>query len=80
MPISFVIAFSLISATAYAQEQNQTMDKSNKYFAIQNTKTSIPENVGPEHQQYHQIALYFQEVIVKLLDYYEEREGTPKKK
>ena len=57
MPISFVIAFSLISATAYAQEQNQTMNKSNKYFAIQNTKTSIPDNVGPEHQQYHQIAI-----------------------
>jgi hypothetical protein len=55
--MSFVIAFSLISTTAYAQEQNQTMDKSHKYFAIQNTKTSHPDNIAPEHQQYHQIAI-----------------------
>ncbi len=55
--LSFVVAISLISATAYAQQENQTMDKSHKYFAIQNTKTSIPDNIAPEHQQYHQIAI-----------------------
>lgn len=33
------------------------MDKSHKYFAFQNTKASIPDNIAPEHQQYHQIAI-----------------------
>jgi len=53
----FVVAISLISATAYAQQENQTMDKSHKYFAIQNTITSHPDNIALEHQQYHQIAI-----------------------
>ncbi len=57
--LSFVVAISLISATAYAQQENQTktMDKSHQYFAIQNTLTSHPDNLAPEHQQYHQIAI-----------------------
>jgi hypothetical protein len=55
--LSFVVAISLISATANAQQENQTMDKSHKYFAIQNTITSHPDNIAPEHQQYHQIAI-----------------------
>lgn len=57
--MSFVVAISLISATtAYAQEnETKTMDKSHKYFAIQDTKTSHPDNIAPEHQQYHQIAM-----------------------
>jgi hypothetical protein len=54
--ISFVVAISLVSASAYAQ-QDQTMDKSHKYFVIQDTKTSVPDNLAPEHQQYHQIAV-----------------------
>ena len=33
------------------------MDKSHKYFAIQKTKTSHPDNMAPKHQQYHQIAI-----------------------
>ena len=33
------------------------MDKSHKYFAFQETKTSHPDNMAPEHQQYHQIAI-----------------------
>lgn len=33
------------------------MDKSHKYFAIQDTKSSINDNMAPEHQQYHQIAI-----------------------
>ena len=56
--MSIALAVSLISASAYAQqEQDKTMDKSNKYFAIQDTKPSIPDNLAPEHQQYHQIAI-----------------------
>lgn len=56
--ISFVVAISLISASAYAQQQDKTeMDKSLKYFAIQETKTSHPDNIAPEHQQYHQVAI-----------------------
>ena len=44
--------------TAYAQEnETKTMDKSHKYFAIQDTKSSINDNLVPEHQQYHQIAV-----------------------
>ena len=57
--MSFVVAISLISATAYAQhEGNKTgMDKGHKYFAIQDTKNSVPDNLAPEHQQFHQIAV-----------------------
>ena len=56
--MSFVIAISLISTTAYAQEnETKTMDKSHQYFAIQNTLTSHPDNLAPKHQQYHQIAI-----------------------
>jgi hypothetical protein len=57
--MSFVVAISLISTTAYAQGENKTMtmDKSHKYFAFQETKTSHPDNMAPEHQQYHQIAI-----------------------
>jgi hypothetical protein len=56
-----VMTVSLISVTttAYAQqEENKTgMDKSHKYFAIQDTKNSVPDNLAPEHQQFHQIAV-----------------------
>ena len=56
--ISFVVAVSLISTSAYAQDnETKTMDKSHKYFAIQETKTSHPDNIAPEHQKYHQIAI-----------------------
>ena len=56
--MSFVVALSLLSSTAYAQQQQeQTMDKSHKYFAIQDTKISHQDNLAPEHQQYHQIAI-----------------------
>jgi hypothetical protein len=57
--MSLVIAVSLISGTAYAQhEENKTgMDKEHKYFVIQDTKTSVPDNLAPEHQQFHQIAV-----------------------
>jgi hypothetical protein len=56
--MSFVVAISIISTTAYAQEnETKTMDKSHKYFAFQETKTSHPDNMAPEHQQYHQIAI-----------------------
>jgi hypothetical protein len=59
--MSFVITISLISATTdvYAQQENKTMnmDKSHKYFVIQDTKISHPDNMAPEHQQYHQIAI-----------------------
>jgi hypothetical protein len=56
--MSLVVALSLISTTAYAVEnQTKTMDKSHKYFAIQDTKTSHRDNLAPEHQQYHQIAI-----------------------
>jgi hypothetical protein len=66
--MSIVVAISLISGTAYAQQQqqqdptmmdkSQKMDKSHdKYFAIQDTKISMPDNFAPEHQQYHQIAV-----------------------
>lgn len=56
--MSFVVAISIISTTAYAQEnETKTMDKSHKYFAFQETKTSHPDNMAPEHQQYHQIAV-----------------------
>jgi hypothetical protein len=34
------------------------MDKSHdKYFVIQDTKNSVPDNLAPEHQQFHQIAV-----------------------
>jgi hypothetical protein len=56
--MSFVVAIFLISTTAYAQEnETKTMDKSHKYFAIQDTKSSINDNLVSEHQQYHQIAV-----------------------
>ena len=56
--ISFVVAVSLISTSAYAQDnETKTMNKSHKYFAIQETKTSHPDNIAPEHQKYHQIAI-----------------------
>ena len=55
--MSFVVAISLISATVYAQQENQTMDKSHKYFAIQNTTTSVPDYIAPGDSQYHQIAM-----------------------
>ena len=58
--MSFVAIISLISSTteAFAQQEDQKMmDKSHKYFAIQDTKNSIPDNIVPDHQQYHQIAI-----------------------
>jgi hypothetical protein len=56
--MSFVVVISLISTTAYAQQnETKTMDKASKYFAIQETKISHPDNMAPEHQQYHQIAI-----------------------
>ena len=56
--MSFVVAIFLISTTAYAQEnETKTMDKSHKYFTIQDTKSSINDNLAPEHQQYYQIAV-----------------------
>jgi hypothetical protein len=59
LAMSFVVAVSLISATAYAQQDtNKTgMDKGHKYFAIQETKSSVPDNIAPGHAQYHQIAV-----------------------
>ncbi len=54
--MSFVVPISLISTTAYAQEnETMAMYKSHKYFVIQDTKSSINDNLAPEHQQYHQI-------------------------
>ena len=56
--MSFVVAISLISTTAYAQEnETMAMYKSHKYYVIQDTKSSINDNLAPEHQQYHQIAV-----------------------
>jgi hypothetical protein len=59
--MSFLVVIALISATteAYAQPENNTMtmDKSHKYFAIQDTKNSVPDNIALEHKQYHQIAM-----------------------
>ena len=49
--MSFVVVISLISTTAYAQQnETKTMDKASKYFAIQETKISHPDNMAPEHQ------------------------------
>lgn len=48
--MSFVVAISLISTTAYAQEnETMAMYKSHKYFVIQDTKSSINDNLAPEH-------------------------------
>jgi hypothetical protein len=62
--ISFVATIALISNSneGYAQQQeNKTMtkdDKSHKYFAIQETKTSYPDNLAPGHGQFHQIVVF----------------------
>jgi hypothetical protein len=48
--ISFVVMIALISTTngIYAQENKITiMDKSYKYFAIQGTRSSVPDNFPP---------------------------------
>lgn len=50
--ISVVVMIALISNTngIYAQENKITiMNKSYKYFAIQDTKSSVPDNFAPEH-------------------------------
>jgi hypothetical protein len=50
--ISVVVMIALISNTngIYAQENKITiMNKSYKYFAIQDIKSSVPDNFAPEH-------------------------------